>query len=82
MLFMGINKCHFPRFIDGSQSSLPFRNLSKMSPIQEDPGLQLPNLTLKDQVHYGERCAFHCQTAGINDKLGFSICPFHSEENS
>ena len=46
VLFMGINKCHFPQFIDGLQNSVLVRNQSKMPLIQEDPGLQLPNLTL------------------------------------
>ena len=46
VLFMGINKRHFPQFIDGLQNSVLVRNQSKMPLIQEDPGLQLPNLTL------------------------------------
>ena len=46
VLFMGINKCIFPQFIGGLQNSVPVRNLSKMPLIQEDPGLQLPSITL------------------------------------
>ena len=37
-VFIGINKCHFPQFKSGLQISVLFRNQSKMSLIQEDPG--------------------------------------------
>ena len=42
MLFMGINKCHFPQFISSLQNSVPVRNKTKTPVIQEKPGLQLP----------------------------------------
>ena len=45
MFFMGINKCHFAQFIGGLQNLVLARNQSKM-PLIQDPGLQLPNLTL------------------------------------
>ena len=46
VLFMGINKWHFPQFIGGLQNSIRVRNPSKMLLIQVDPGLRLPNVTL------------------------------------
>ena len=46
LLFMGINKCHFPQFKRGLQNSVTVRNQSKMPLIQEDQGPQLPNQTL------------------------------------
>ena len=53
VLFMGFTICHFPQFKGGLQNSVLVRNQSKMPLIQEDPGLQLPKLTLiRSQVHY------------------------------
>ena len=45
-IIIGINKCHFLQLIGGLQNLVPVRNQSKVPLIQEDPGRQLPNLTL------------------------------------
>ena len=85
VLFMRINS-HFPQFISGLQNSVLVMNQSKDALYSGRSDLQLPNLTLIRSKSINspliERCPFHCQKTGTNDKLGLSICPLHSEENS
>ena len=62
------------------QNSVLVRNQSKMSLTQEDPGLKLPNLKL---IRYSPILRkMHISLSDSWHKLGFSICPLHSEENS
>ena len=82
VLFLGTNKCHFPQFTGDLQNSVPVRNQSRMPLIQEDPDMQLLNLRLIRSSPLLRKMHVSLSDSWQNDKLWFSICPLHPEENS